>query len=87
MTSAGLYMDLNIFLKMNEYKFSLIGLQVLVTALIDTIRKSVINIVALLLLTMFLFGIMGYYFFGYREDGDKEHWGDLGRAMLTLFRY
>ncbi|CAH1796922.1 unnamed protein product [Owenia fusiformis] len=63
------------------------GLQVLVTALIDTIRKSVVNIVMLLLLMMFLFGIMGYYLFGYREDGDKEHFGHLGAAMLTLFTF
>ncbi|XP_002730732.1 cation channel sperm-associated protein 3-like [Saccoglossus kowalevskii] len=60
------------------------GLQVLVTALLDTIRKSVLNVVLLLLLLMFLFGIVGYYFFG---SSDKEHWGGLGPAMLTLFAY
>ncbi|XP_077999655.1 cation channel sperm-associated protein 3-like [Glandiceps talaboti] len=63
------------------------GLQVLVTALLDTIRKSVLNVVLLLLLLMFLFAVVGYYSFGYREDGDKEHWGSLGPAMLTLFAY
>ncbi|KAJ8022945.1 Cation channel sperm-associated protein 3 [Holothuria leucospilota] len=39
---------------------------------------------------MFLFSIMGYYFFGYKSsdaESDKEHWGDLGKAMLTLFSY
>ena len=52
--------------------------QVLVTALLDTIKKWVINILLLLLLMMFLFAIMGYYFFGYRDDAsDKEHWGSL----------
>ncbi|XP_070544767.1 cation channel sperm-associated protein 3-like [Ptychodera flava] len=63
------------------------GLQVLVTALLDTIRKSVVNVVLLLMLMMFLFAIVGYYFFGYKEDGAKELWGDLGTAMLTLFAY
>ena len=61
------------------------GLQVLVTALVDTIRKWVINIIMLLLLLIFLFAIMGYYFFGYQsEDVD---WNTLGRAMLTLFSF
>ncbi|XP_013402648.1 cation channel sperm-associated protein 3-like [Lingula anatina] len=63
------------------------GLQVLVTALLDTIRKSVLNVVGLLLLLMFLFGIMGYYFFGYKDDADKQNWGSLDKAMLTLFSY
>ncbi|CAH1245964.1 cation channel sperm-associated protein 3-like [Branchiostoma lanceolatum] len=63
------------------------GLQVLVTALVETIRSTVVNIVLLLLLLMFLFGIMGYYFFGYPTHGDKKYWGNLGRAMLTLFTY
>ncbi|XP_014669434.1 PREDICTED: cation channel sperm-associated protein 3-like [Priapulus caudatus] len=63
------------------------GLQVLVTALMDTIRTSVINIIMLLLLMMFLFAIMGYYFFGYKADSDKEHWGTLGDGMLTLFTF
>ena len=63
------------------------GLQVLVTALVDTVRKWVINIIALLLLLMFLFAIIGYYFFGFNEDGDVEHWGTLGDAMLTLFSF
>ncbi|XP_071954234.1 cation channel sperm-associated protein 3-like [Antedon mediterranea] len=64
------------------------GLQVLVTALLDTIRNSVLNVVLLLFLLMFLFSIMGYYFFGYKElQSDKENWGHLGSAMLTLFSH
>ena len=59
----------------------------LVTALLDTVRAWVINIIALLLLLMFVFAIMGYYFFGTSDNGDKEYWGTLGRAMLTLFSY
>lgn len=36
---------------------------------------------------MFLFAIMGYYFFGYDEGGDKQNWGDFGIAMLSLFNF
>ena len=57
------------------------------TALIDTVRKWVLNILLLLLLLMFLFAIMGYYFFGYKDNYDKENWGSLGRAMLTLVSF
>lgn len=63
------------------------GLQVLVTALIQTFRSSVLYLLLLLLILMFLFGIMGYYFFGYDEEGDKENWGSLGIAFLSLFTY
>ena len=58
------------------------GLQVLVTALIQTFRSSVLYLLLLLLIIMFLFGIMGYYFFGYDKQGDKENWGTLGTAFL-----
>lgn len=63
------------------------GLQVLVTALIETFRSSVLYLLLLLLILMFLFGIMGYYFFGYDDRGDKENWGTLGIAFLSLFTY
>uniref|UniRef100_A0A7M5X154 Ion transport domain-containing protein n=2 Tax=Clytia hemisphaerica TaxID=252671 RepID=A0A7M5X154_9CNID len=63
------------------------GLQVLVTALIDTIRNSVLNVVFLLALLMMFFGVAGYYIFGYDEDGDRERWGTLNNAMLTLFTF
>jgi hypothetical protein len=64
----------------------------------DTIRKSVVNIVALLLLMMLLFAIMGYYLFTYDieinsvqeqiyADLVRESWGNLGSAMLSLFTF
>ncbi|XP_058852550.1 cation channel sperm-associated protein 3-like [Acipenser ruthenus] len=34
---------------------------------------------------MFVFAIMGYYFFGDPETGDPDNWGDLGSALFTLF--
>ncbi|XP_076826081.1 cation channel sperm-associated protein 3-like isoform X2 [Clavelina lepadiformis] len=62
------------------------GLQVLLTALIDTMKKSFINVMLILLFIMFLFAIFGYYMFGY-AGGDEENWGDLGSAFLTLFSF
>lgn len=59
----------------------------LVHALIVTIRKSVVNVVVLLVLLMIFFGIVGHYSFGYDEAGDKERWGSLSAAMLTLFAF
>ena len=63
--------------------------QVLVTALIDVIVKWLLNILSLLLLLMYLFGVCGVYFFGYKtnETRDEEHWGSLPTAMLTLFGF
>ncbi|KAK2557512.1 Cation channel sperm-associated protein 3 [Acropora cervicornis] len=64
------------------------GLQVLVMALIDTIRNSVLNVVILLTMLMAFFAVVGYYIFGYDEEtGDKENWGTLSTAMLTLFTF
>ena len=57
------------------------------TALLDTIRKSFVNMVFLMGLLIFIFGILGFYFFGTGESGDKENWGTLGSAMLTLFAF
>ena len=59
----------------------------LVSALIITIRKSVLNVVVLLVLLMVFFGVVGYYIFGYDETGDKERWGSLSTAMLSLFTF
>lgn len=64
-----------------------VSMQVLVTALLDTIRKSFVNMVFLMALLIFIFGILGFYFFGTGESGDKENWGSLGSAMLTLFAF
>lgn len=63
------------------------GLQVLVTALIQTFKSSVFYLLLLLLVLMFLFAIMGHYFFGYDEDGDKKNWGTFGQSMLSLFTF
>lgn len=37
---------------------------------------------------MAFFAVVGYYMFGYEDNAsDKEHWGNLSTAMLTLFTY
>ncbi|MGH0172105.1 UNVERIFIED_CONTAM: hypothetical protein FKN15_062102 [Acipenser sinensis] len=60
------------------------GLQALTEALFKTL-KSVVYVLVLLFLLMFVFAIMGYYFFGDPETGDPDNWGDLGSALFTLF--
>lgn len=63
------------------------GLQVLVTALIDTFLHAIVPLLLLLLILMFVFATMGYFWFGFGRNGDKEHWGTFGRAMLSLLTY
>lgn len=63
------------------------GLQVLVTALIQTFRNALLHLLFLLFILMFLFSIMGHYLFGYEEGSDQENWGTFGNAMLSLFNY
>ena len=63
------------------------GLQVLVSALIQTFTSSVFYLLLLLLILMFLFAIMGHYFFGYEEGGDKRNWGTFGQSMMSLFTF
>jgi len=48
----------------------------------------VLNVVILLTMLMAFFAVVGYYMFGYEDNAsDKEHWGNLSTAMLTLFTY
>lgn len=67
------------------------NLQVLVSALIDTIRRYVVSVIILLVFIMFLFGVVGYYLFGSNKKSKNQDalndWGTLGRAMLSLFTY
>ncbi|KAI9146358.1 Ion transport protein-domain-containing protein [Paraphysoderma sedebokerense] len=58
-------------------------LQVIVNALLNTLRKNVIDIIACLILCMFLFAVIGYYMF----ERDKENWGSLGNAFMSLLLY
>ena len=59
----------------------------LVTAFVHSFVNALYHLLLLLLIFMFIFAIIGYYVFGYEEDGDKENWGDFGIAMLSLFNY
>ncbi|XP_055797550.1 cation channel sperm-associated protein 3-like isoform X1 [Salvelinus fontinalis] len=60
------------------------GLQALVVALFKTM-KSVVYVLCLMFLLMFIFAIIGYYYFGDPNTGDPDNWGDLGCALFTLF--
>lgn len=63
------------------------GLQVLVTALVATFLNAMIPLLFLLFILMFIFSIVGYYWFGYDQSGDQQNWGTFGKAMLSLFTY
>ena len=45
--------------------------------------QSCVYVALLLLLIMYFYAIMGITFF---RDNDRFHFGDLGTAMVTLFR-
>ena len=63
------------------------GLQVLVTALLATFLNAIIPLLFFLFIIMFIFSIIGYYWFGFDQTGDLENWGTIGRALLSLFTY
>lgn len=62
------------------------GLQVIVSALLKTIASSV-NVVVLLILVMFVFSMIGHYFFGRDEESDNVRWGTIFDSMYSLWVY
>ncbi|KAJ1512388.1 Cation channel sperm-associated protein 3 [Coelomomyces lativittatus] len=62
-------------------------LQVIVNALLRTLRKNVLDIIACLFIFMFLFSVMGYYLFGTGENGLPQYFGSLSKGLLTLMSY
>ena len=63
------------------------GLRVLVYALLTTFLISIIPFLVFLLIIVFVYGVVGYYVFGYRNSGDSERWGNLSRSMLSLITF
>ncbi|KAI9351468.1 Ion transport protein-domain-containing protein [Obelidium mucronatum] len=64
------------------------SLQVVVEALINTLRNNVVDIIILLLLIMFIFGVLGHYLFaGDPSSTSHKDWGTLGDSFMTLFIY
>jgi len=63
------------------------GVQVIANALLSTLKELIVDVILLLMLMMFVFGIMGYYFFGYdaTTEGVYDNWGTLSNSFLTLF--
>lgn len=54
--------------------------------IISTMLRSIPSmghVVLLLSLLLYVYGILGYYWF---HDNDPAHWGTLGTALLTLFQ-
>lgn len=64
------------------------ALRVLVNALIKTMAE-VFHVIAVLLLIMYVFAIMGYYLFGGESESDNSSsaWSTLGNAIYTLATY
>ena len=58
------------------------GVQILVEVLLQTFKSTVLYMLLLLALIMFLAAVFGHILFG---TNDPERWGDLAKAMLTLF--
>ncbi|KAJ3214041.1 Cation channel sperm-associated protein 3 [Dinochytrium kinnereticum] len=64
------------------------SLKVVVNALLYTLRSSVFDILVLLFIIMFIFGILGHYLFGQiSNQRSYQDWGTLGNAFMTLFIY
>jgi cation channel sperm-associated protein 3 len=61
------------------------SLQIIVNALVNTIKTTVIDILVLLFLFMFLFSIIGYHFFGSDPNAPDANYRDLGSGFLTSF--
>ncbi|KAI9183891.1 Cation channel sperm-associated protein 3 [Blastocladiella emersonii ATCC 22665] len=62
-------------------------LQIIVNALLLTLRKSVLDIVAVLFAFTFIFAVMGYYLFGSDNKADADDFGTLGASLLSLMYY
>ena len=60
------------------------GVQILVEVLFQTFKSTVLYMLLLLALIMFLAAVFGHILFG---ANNPERWGDLSKAMLTLFIY
>ena len=56
------------------------SLQVIVTALITTVRDYMLNLIVVLFLIVFIFGVMGFYLYGQYSD----KFSNLGESMLAL---
>ncbi|KAJ3297890.1 Cation channel sperm-associated protein 3 [Rhizoclosmatium sp. JEL0117] len=64
------------------------SLQVVVEALLNTMKNNVIDIIVLLLLIMFIFGVLGHYLFAADKTSHSyADWGTLGDSFMTLFIY
>ncbi|RKO85513.1 Ion transport protein-domain-containing protein, partial [Blyttiomyces helicus] len=62
------------------------SLKIVVNALLQTIRNNVFDILAILLVLMFIFGVLGNSVFGVSDAPlSTPDWGNLGAAFMTLW--
>jgi len=62
------------------------SLQIIVRAFKNTLGE-VLNIVVLLFLFMYIFAIMGYYFFAGDANNKSQNWESLDKGFMSLFVY
>ena len=61
-------------------------LQVAVDALLNTMKTNVVDVLILLFLVIFVFGVVGHYTFGGNPNNQSfEDWGTLGNSLYTLW--
>lgn len=70
-----------------KYVNYLPGIQVIANALIRTLKQLFSDVILLLVLIIYVFGVMGFYIFGYQAIADSviQAWGTLAATFLTLF--
>jgi len=65
------------------------SLQVVVDAFLITMKTTVLDVLVLLLIVIFIFGILGYYLFGNSSKAkySSYDWNTIGDAFYTLWVY
>jgi len=70
-----------------KYVNYLPGIQVIANALVSTLKQLFSDVILLLCLIIYIFGVMGYYIFGYHAIAETvvQAWGTLASTFLSLF--
>ncbi|XP_035714643.1 uncharacterized protein LOC118438444 [Folsomia candida] len=63
-----------------------VQIQVLITALVETLKTHVLSVLILLFLLMYITAIIAYYFFS-PSEGLNHPWGNILKGMLRLFSF
>ncbi|KAJ4454667.1 putative cation channel sperm-associated protein 3 [Paratrimastix pyriformis] len=57
--------------------------QIIASSMVKTV-VSIVNLIAILFLLLYVFGVIGYYMLG---EQDPAHWADLAQAILSMHIY